>query len=134
MRSCRVSIIFGSGGQGKVCDNARPHPGLLPRGEGETVAAYVVNQAAGLAEPMGRQMSLLRRCVSATATGQTQKPKSIFHHVPAERRVKIKSAQVGAQPLGGLIGGTGILGERHQFARQAVPVIAVTLGLHVHHR
>ena len=33
---------------GKVSDNARPHPGPLPQGEGETVAASLANQAAGL--------------------------------------------------------------------------------------
>jgi len=33
----------------KVSFNARPHPGLLPRGEGESFAAFLKRRAAGIA-------------------------------------------------------------------------------------
>ena len=37
-------------GWGEVCVNDRPHPGPLPRGEGETLPAFRVKSATGLCE------------------------------------------------------------------------------------
>jgi len=38
-----------TGEMGKNSSNARPHSGLLPRGEGETLAAFLERGATGLA-------------------------------------------------------------------------------------
>ena len=44
-----ADLSGGSRSVGNICVNARPHLCPLPRGEGETVAAALKNQVAGLA-------------------------------------------------------------------------------------
>ena len=58
---------------GNVCFIARPHPGPLPRGEGEKVAAFGNNQAGEFAERVGEWS----KCVGKKhRTSNIERPKS----------------------------------------------------------